>query len=570
VKRFQLARTPFFEGLDAIELAYVYGRFHRRRFAPGEFLCRQGEPGDRLWVIERGLVDVNVDGPNGPASLARLRRGDVVGEMALVTGQPRSAHVVATVPTSALELGRDDFMAILTRYPALIGNLLQTVSERLTRANLRPIDRRGWGEPVALLTSQPGSALVQRISAATIGASVGAVHVLDVSEALPSADVHARAPTAERVLEALDDLLLAHTTVLVVLGTGQEEMPLLLEHMERIVVVASEYVTSTLAGFLAPMAKAVEVVLLSGAAREAPAAVEGLRVVRTIDPDAPDEGAAWLGRHLARTEIGLALGAGGASAFAHVGALHALEGAGYAPDFLAGSSTGAIVAAWRAMGKRAADVGATMRGAFRAEALEQIFPAAPSAQPANLEALTRLLRESTEDRSFADLEIPLTVMAVDLDSRLPVPIREGPVWEALLASTALAGVFPPFPRGLQRLVDGLHLVPVPTEALRADGADLVVAVNLMSRERLPAWPEGAASPDVPRAQRLDTLLRTIDLAHLDSSIRHAGLADVVITPRFGPCEWQDFHLADAFIAAGRQAAEEQVPALGRLARARES
>jgi len=64
---------------------------------------------------------------------------------------------------------------------------------------------------------------------------------------------------------------------------------------------------------------------------------------------------------------------------------------------------------------------------------------------------------------------------------------------------------------------------------------------------------------------LDTLLEVMDLAQLEDSIRHAGQADVVITPRFAPCHWRDFHLADQFLLAGRAAAEEQLARLRSLA-----
>ena len=58
----------------------------------------------------------------------------------------------------------------------------------------------------------------------------------------------------------------------------------------------------------------------------------------------------------------------------------------------------------------------------------------------------------------------------------------------------------------------------------------------------------------------------MDLSQVDTSARHAALADVVITPRFGPAEWRDFHLADLYLAAGREAAREQLPALRALAK----
>src|SRR5205807_3872897 len=151
----------------------------------------------------------------------------------------------------------------------------------------------------------------------------------------------------------------------------------------------------------------------------------------------------------------------------------------------------------------------------------------------------------------------------------PAPLRAGPLWQALLAATALAGVFPPHEREGHRLVDGLALVPVPTGSLIEDGADVTVSVNLMSADVLERWPQGP--PPEPPAERrrrpgmLDTLLEVMDLSQLDDSVFHAGLADVVITPRFGPCHWRDFHLADLFLSAGRAAAEEQLPALKSLA-----
>ena len=121
----------------------------------------------------------------------------------------------------------------------------------------------------------------------------------------------------------------------------------------------------------------------------------------------------------------------------------------------------------------------------------------------------------------------------------------------------------------RRLVDGLALVPVPVDAVAAEGADVTVAVNIMSRDTLPAWP-GEAPPEPEPKRRgsrmLETLLEVMDVSQLDTSVRNAAQADVAVTPRFGPSSWRDFELADLFLAAGRQAAEEQLPTLQSLAR----
>jgi NTE family protein len=265
----------------------------------------------------------------------------------------------------------------------------------------------------------------------------------------------------------------------------------------------------------------------------------------------------------------LALGAGGAKGYAHVGALYALEEAGYVVDGVSGSSIGAIVGAYLALGMGAADIDRTLREAFTPEAVGEIFQLSLAGGSTGLERITRIFRETTGERRFDDLSIPLTVMSVDLTDRAPAPIREGPIWEALLAATALAGMFPPYERAGHRLVDGLALVPVPTGAAYEDGADIVLSINLMPRETLPAWP-GQQPPAAAESKRkgvrmLETILEVMDLSQLEDSIRHAELGDVVLHPRFGPASWRDFHLADLFMAAGREAAERQMPALRALA-----
>jgi NTE family protein len=210
-----------------------------------------------------------------------------------------------------------------------------------------------------------------------------------------------------------------------------------------------------------------------------------------------------------------------------------------------------------------------MREAFTEESVRAMFKLALTGLSGGLDVHARICRETTLERTFAELVLPLVVMAVDLDAREPVPLTDGPVWQALLAATALPGMFPPHQLGGRRLVDSLCLVPVPTEAAREAGADIVLAVNLLSRETLPAWPgeaQPAAPPPRSGVRMLDTLLEVMDLSQLDASERHTAMADVAVNPRFGPCTWRDFDRADRVLAAGRAAALEQLPILGTLAR----
>ena len=579
------ARTALFEGLDAATLDDIYARMEPRRFDAHETICREGEPGDSLFVIQSGLAQVVVGRPVGPqlplarATVARLRRGDVVGEMALVTGEPRSATVIASVPTEVLELRREAFAQILARSPAMLANLNGILSRRLARttASVQWSERPRRGEAVALVTGGRGATLAAEVVAATQATSLRSVVALGLTASetpVRALTFDLQSSTTEAALTVLDDLLPAHGVVVIVADSGQDDLPLLLEQVDRVVAVTDGAGAARLAAlFATPEAASerVEVVLLTDGSGHRPAAASGLRVVCVCDPDGPDRGRdiAWLGRHLARTKLGLALGAGGAKGYAHVGALQVLEEAGYHVDYVAGSSIGAVVGSWLALGRDAAAIERTMRDAFTPEVVKATFKLSLSGLSSGLDVHARICRETTGDRSFADLAIPLVAMAVDLNTRQPAPVTTGPLWQALLAATALPGLFPPYERDGQRLVDGLCLIPVPSDAVREAGADITVAVNILSQDTLPAWPGEATPPPGPArsgSRMLDTLLEVMDLSQLDASVRHAARADVTITPRFGPGSWRDFHLADLFLAAGRAAAGEQLAALRALAR----
>jgi NTE family protein len=561
----RLSRVPLFAGLDAGALGEAEAAMSRRSFAAGDVICRVGEPGESLFVIVDGLA--SVVRPEGDV-VARLRRGDVIGEGALVTGEPRSATVVAAVPTAALELRREDFAALIGRQPGMLSNLNAILSRRLAATTARVGDARTRGEAVALVASDAAAGALAQVIDATEAASVAEVASLD-----------ARAHP-EPALAALDDLLDGHGTVVVTATFGQELLAPVLEAVDRVVALpGNRDELRRLDAALAPGLHADLVVLEDGGdglggELSRPPRAPVRRVV--LDPSGAlsQADADWLGRHLSRTKLGLALGAGGAKGYAHVGVLSVLEEAGYTVDAVAGSSIGAIVGAFVALGLDAAEIDAKLRRAFREDVVADAFKLSFSGTSTGLETMTAAFEEATGGRTFDDLVLPLVVMTVGLDSRAPEPITDGPLSEALLAATALAGLFPPYDRNGARLIDGLALVPVPTDAVVEVGADVTVAVDIIGGEPLAAWPGQQPPDEEPRGARtrmLDTLLEVMDLAQFDASRRHAARADVGVSPRFGPASWRDFHLADLFLDAGRTAAEEEgLPALARLAKPQRS
>jgi predicted acylesterase/phospholipase RssA/CRP-like cAMP-binding protein len=554
-----LGRSRLFTGLSPAEIDFVVSRAHNRIFKPGEPLCRAGEPSDRCWVITSGLVDVL--GGDDEAVVARQRKGATIGEVATILADQHQETVVASIRTTALELSAADLAEVVQRFPRILVNVLRTTHDHLAQARARSAERE-LGETVAVAAGPSLRGVLARLVATAQITTPRSVTALDRELSFAGA------------LTAADDLVSAHATVLLAAELDAGTIDALMREADRVVALAGN---AEEAAGLAELRRAdglaaeVEVVLVGpeslAASRDwSPRAP--LRVIRTCSRgDATplfDADLWWLARHLTRTKLGLALGAGGAKGYAHIGVLQVLEEAGYRVDCVAGSSIGAVVGTHLALGLDAEAIDRTLRQTFSPEAVAEIFKPSLSGRASGLELMTRLLRETTSERTFADTVMPLTVMAVDLSARAPAPLREGPLWEALLSATALAGVFPPHERDGHRLVDGLALVPVPTGAVIDDGADVTVSVNLIGPETLPAWPGGPPPEPPPERRRrgvLDNLLEVMDLSQMADSVWHTELADVPITPTFGPGEWRDFHLADLFLEAGRVAASQQLPEL---------
>ncbi|HNT78622.1 MAG TPA: ATP-binding protein [Anaerolineae bacterium] len=104
-------------------------------FASGDFICREGERGDALYLIWAGRVVVVKGDPAAPTVLAHCGPGEVVGEMALLEGKPRSASVIALEATRLLRISWGSFRTLLDRYPELGTSLLASLSARLRESD---------------------------------------------------------------------------------------------------------------------------------------------------------------------------------------------------------------------------------------------------------------------------------------------------------------------------------------------------------------------------------------------------------------------------------------------------
>ena len=126
-----LAEVPLFAELPTGVHAELVEAFVAERRQPGEVVIRAGEPGDRLYVVVRGQLSVEVAGRDGVARVGTLRDADVFGEVALLIDVPRSATVTAQHETLLVSLARADFVALLDAHPEARAMITAEAERRL-------------------------------------------------------------------------------------------------------------------------------------------------------------------------------------------------------------------------------------------------------------------------------------------------------------------------------------------------------------------------------------------------------------------------------------------------------
>lgn len=175
--------------------------------------------------------------------------------------------------------------------------------------------------------------------------------------------------------------------------------------------------------------------------------------------------------------LALALGGGMARGFAHIGVLKVFEKHGIRPSLISGTSMGAVVAGAYLTGNLAALEDWAM-SLNRYRILSYLDLRVRSAGLIGGERLFKLMDRYFKDLNIEDLPHPLITIAADLTTGHEVWLRKGPLSDALRASFALPGIFPPVYLKDRYLIDGALVNPVPVAPCQAMGAHMTIAVDL--------------------------------------------------------------------------------------------
>ena len=246
----------------------------------------------------------------------------------------------------------------------------------------------------------------------------------------------------------------------------------------------------------------------------------------------------------ARPRIGIALGGGFARGIAHLGVLQVLQDEQIPVDCLTGTSAGAMLGIAYASGHTIPEIVRQARATRFKDFGNWKLSWMGLASNQRLEHYPRkFLGVST----FEDLKIPMAIAATDLTSGEAIYFSHGQLGPALRASCAYPGMFVPVEIDGRMLVDGFLAAPVPVEAARSMGAELVIAVFLENANN----------------RRPNSIVDVIGLS-FGILQRHADLewrrtADVIIEPNVKDFLWDDFEKTEELIAAGEAAARAALP-----------
>jgi NTE family protein len=292
--------------------------------------------------------------------------------------------------------------------------------------------------------------------------------------------------------------------------------------------------------------------------------------------------------------VGLALGGGAARGFAHIGILKTLLAHGLKIDVITGTSIGAIVGGFCAAGHLDAISDWSLR-LSRRQVLGYLDVSLSGSSLINGERVARYLESLIGRTKIEALETRFAAVATEIATGHEVWLTRGRMVEALRASYALPGIFPPVRVGRRWLVDGALVNPVPVSATRALDARLVIAVNLNSDmlgrgstianhgfdehddlvHRDPAargWLRMINIEKLLRRQLVGDIRRpgltTVMIEAynvMQDRITRAKLAgdppDIMISPRLGKIGLFDFHRANEAIKLGAEAAERSLEAI---------
>jgi predicted acylesterase/phospholipase RssA/CRP-like cAMP-binding protein len=568
--------AALYPDLDASFLQDAGAGFEPVRIAGGEALVRMGDDSDALYILMRGrLVATRTDDEGNTVRLGEIGRGEIIGEMSVLTGARRTATVTALRDSQLVRMPKDAFLRFMQHHPSVLRQFVQILIHRLGD---RTPGRREKLATIALVPAGEAAAVVpfarSLVAALATHVSTRLIDRDSVRRQFPGGLDEANETQAAGWL---NDLELEHGVLVYACDTTADRWTqLCLRQADRVLLVArtgdvptpNRIEAQLHAGEAIPTLRGCELVLLhpadGGLPRDSDRWLAGRRLRRHHHlRSGCDADLQRLCRHLLGRSVGLVLGGGGAKALAEIGVLRAFEASGVPVDVIGGTSMGAVIGALAAHGRCADDVHATLRDALKLRPFSGVT--LPVVSLLSGRRLARTMQFLFGDVRIEDLwrryfcvSCNLTRGAVDTRSR-------GELAKWVTASNAIPGIVPPVLEHGELYVDGGLLNNLPADAMATLNAGPVVAVNVSSVAEMKAgvpddtdlsgWSllfdglrANASRGRIPRLGRI--LVRSMLLASSNHSQAMRAHAALYLTPPVKGVDPNDWHALDTLVESG--------------------
>ena len=545
---------------------------------------RAGDQADGLYLLGSGRVQVlyvNDDGTE--TAVNELGRGEVIGEMSLLTDRPRSATIIALRDSHLLFLSTEAFTRVVRTHP----DALRAVSTALVERFLALRHSAAATSPVTTIVVVPLDDSVHtrelpRRLATSLAKCVGSVRV--VTEADLRAELGSNSSTLDRAVWR-EQVEASNGAVVSVAGQEFDQWTdECVQHADLVLFAAAaasdrrpRQIEQELLRHFGGDTRRVELLLLHDPTIVWPRGVRHWMRDRTIDRHHNvrvdrDSDYDRVARLLTGNALGVVLSGGGARGIAHFGVLKALNARGIVIDAVGGASIGSIVGGGVVRLDRPEDTAAELRVAIANRSpVDLTFPAVSFARG---QRVTQLIKDAAQGHDIEDAWLPGFCVSANL-TRGALEIHDrGPAWLAIRSSFAVPGLFPPMRNDEgDVLVDGGIINNLPVTPMRAIHAGItVIAIDVGARRDFVSSKSVSKTGIVSGWRFLATSLRQRALDDLTSlprilmrltelgSLGSDDRGDCYVRPALEGVSLLDFDRFDELIAMGERDAEPALDA----------
>jgi len=583
-----LSTAPLFQAIDSAALRDLRADVDWLFLAGGETLFHAGDAGDSMYVVLSGRLRIIAERSDGTSEIIReIARGESVGELALLTGRPRSATVRAIRDTELVRFPQAAFANAVQRHPQMFSRLAMQIADRQSQGSEDTSSRRNI-RTIAVLPvddQAPTTMFTQRL-VETLNRTASTLHLNDPSIrlSLPASsanpEVNGRAAASLNALE-FDHRYVVYEAVLDLSPWTAQ----CLRQADLILIVA--------AAGSAPETPRLGALTDYFADRTITAGIE-LVLLHTQDFDPAIQTNRWLSlrplndRHhvvleadtdlerlvrvLTGTAVGLVLSGGGARGFAHIGVIRALQEVGIPIDAIGGTSMGAVIAAQHALGWDWQTMARVNREEWpRCEPQKNYT--LPLVALNSGRRMDQMLRKMFEAAEIENLRTRFFCVSTNLTRANAMVHRGGLLWKAVRASVSIPGIGPPAIERGEIFVDGGLVNNLPVDVMKKLSPGVVLAIDVSEQlefnckltesytvsgwrllwQRLNPF---ANPPDIPNM--LNILYRTTTVGSIRLLETSRAEADFCFSPpvhQFGVFDWRS---ADRIIDIGYQYALREI------------